>query len=95
LLNGYRFHNVNDFAATAGAELHGSGLQRKQSVIATAPNVNAGVEVGTALADDDLASLDNLPTETLDTQHLGIGITAVPGGTSALLMCHLGSPSLQ
>src|SRR3954453_15724512 len=41
-------------AAALGAELHGTGREREQRVVATAADLVARVEVGAALPDDDL-----------------------------------------
>ncbi|MFB9070096.1 hypothetical protein ACFFX0_02360 [Citricoccus parietis] len=46
------------------------------------------MELGTALADQDLAGVDGLAAETLDAQELCVRIAAVLGGTTGLLMCH-------
>ena len=46
------------------------------------------MEVGAALADDDLAGLDELAAEALDAEALRVGVAAVTGGTKPLLVCH-------
>ena len=53
------------------AELHGAGGRGEQRVVAAAADVDAGMEVGAALADDDLAGLDDLAAEPLDAEPLG------------------------
>src|SRR4051812_42267370 len=50
-------HHVDDATAALGAELHGTGREREQRVVATAADLVARVEVGAALPDDDLAGL--------------------------------------
>src|SRR4051812_9851918 len=85
--------DVHDPAAAAGAELHRTGREGEQRVVATAADVLAGVEVGPALADDDLAGTDDLAAVPLDAEPLGVGVAAVLGGRRALLVCHLFSPS--
>src|SRR5699024_8045244 len=57
--------DVDDPAAPAGAELHRARGEREQRVVATAADVGAGVEVGAALADDDLAGVDDLAAVAL------------------------------
>ena len=52
------------------------------------PTFTARVEVGAALADDDLAGLDELAAEALDAEALRVGVAAVTGGTKTLLVCH-------
>ena len=51
------------------------------------------MEVGAALANDDLAGVDQLTAEALHAEALGVGITAVARGAGALLVCHVVSPS--
>src|SRR5215469_3435035 len=62
--------------------------QGEQGVVLAAPDAGPGVEVGTALAHDDLARVDELTAEPLDAQALGMRVTAVPAGRRALLVCH-------
>jgi hypothetical protein len=51
--------------------------QGKQSVIATAADAVTRVKVGAALPDDDLASVDQLAAEPLDSEPLSIGVATV------------------
>ncbi len=81
--------DVHNATATGRAELDCTGSQSEQRVISTAANACAGVEVGSTLADDDLASLDYLTAEALNTQVLSVGITTVASGARTLFMCHL------
>src|SRR3954449_2088587 len=81
-------------AAPAGAEGHRTRLEREQRVVAAAAHAETRVEVRAALPDDDLAGLHDLAAEALDAEPLGVGVAAVAGGRSALLVCHVGvSPS--
>src|SRR5437763_1784616 len=84
-------NDVHDLAATVGAELHRTGLEGEQRVVATAADTGAGVEVGAALADQDLTRVDDLTAEALHAESLGIGVATVPGGRCALLVCHFSS----
>jgi hypothetical protein len=43
------------------------------------------VEVGAALADDDLAGVDDLAAEALDAEPLGVGVATVLGGRRPFL----------
>ena len=54
-------------------------------------DARAGVEVGAALADQDLTGVDDLTAEALHAEPLSIGVATVPGGRCALLVCHLSS----
>src|SRR5690606_3310510 len=48
----------------------------------------AGVEARAALTDEDLAGADDLATEALHTEALGVGVATVLGAGSTLLTCH-------
>src|SRR5690242_21366167 len=87
-------HDVDDLAAATVAELHGTGSQREQGVVATATDAGTRVEVGAALADEDRAGRDDLAAEALDAEALGVRVTAVTGRACALLVCHLAIPLL-
>src|SRR3954453_22416088 len=81
--------DVDDLPAAAGAEAPRTGLEGEEGVVAATADVHAGVEVRAALADDDLAGLDDLAAEALDAEALGVGVAAVAGRRSALLVCHV------
>ena len=49
-------------------------------------HVGAGMDVGAALADQNVAGQHELTVAPLHAQALGLGVTAVPGGADALLM---------
>src|SRR4028118_288749 len=76
-------------AAATGAEGDRSRQQREQRVVAAAADTEAGVEVGAALAHDDLAGLDDLTAEALHAEALGVGVAAVAGGRGALFVSHV------
>ncbi|KNH16163.1 hypothetical protein ACU18_14595 [Arthrobacter sp. ZBG10] len=65
-------NDVDDATTAAGAEFNGSRGQREQGVVAAAAYAGTRVEVGAALADDDLAGRNNLATEALDAQVLSV-----------------------
>ncbi len=58
----------------------------KQRVIAADANVGAGVDVGAALADQDVAGQNELTISALGAKALGLGITAVLGGAHTFFM---------
>src|SRR5262249_40083995 len=62
--------------------------EREQGVVPATADARAGVEVGAALAHDDLARVDLLTAESLHAQPLGGRVTAVAAGRRALLVCH-------
>ena len=84
--------DVDDLATATTTELDRARGEREQRVIAAATHIGAGVEMCAALANDDLAGIDLLATETLHAEALGIGITAVPGRGRAFFMCHFCVP---
>jgi hypothetical protein len=51
------------------------------------------VEVGAALADDDLARVDELAAEALDAESLGVGVATVRV-EDAPFLCAMSVPSL-
>src|SRR5690625_3598600 len=80
--------HADRLAAALGAELDGAGRQGEQGVVLAAADVVTGMELRAALADEDLARVDELAAETLDAEALRVGVAAVPGGAVTLLRCH-------
>ena len=58
----------------------------KQRIVAANTNVGAGVDVGAALADQDVAGQNELTISALGAKALGLGITAVLGGAHTFFM---------
>src|SRR5690606_14104611 len=81
-------NDVDGLATALGTELDGTGREGEQRVVAAASHVHAGVEVGAALAHDDLAGVDGLATEALDAESLRVRIATVTGAGCTLLVCH-------
>src|SRR5690606_36352844 len=73
---------------TLDAELDLAIDQREQRVVTTQTHARTRMELGAALAHDDVAGLDGLAAEDLDAQVLRVGVAAVARGTYALFMCH-------
>ena len=67
-------------------ELDLSVNQSKQRVVTAKTDVIAGTDSGSSLTDDDVARKDNFPVRLLDAKTLCVTVTAVLGGTNALLM---------
>src|SRR3954465_3002159 len=86
-------HDVDDLAAALLAELDRARREGEQGVVAATADVDAGVEVGAALADEDLARVDDLAAEALHAEALRVGVATVAGGACALLVCHVRFPS--
>src|SRR5690554_854184 len=63
----------------AGAERHIAVDQGVDGVILAQTNAGAGVPLGAALTDDDVAGNDNFATELLDAETTASRITTVAG----------------
>src|SRR5437870_9508441 len=61
---------------------------RKERVVGAEPDVEAGLEPRTSLADEDGATGHELAGEPLHAEHLRIRISAVPRATDAFLVSH-------
>ena len=66
-----------DLALGSVGELQDAFLQGEQSVVTTPADVVSGMDVGAALADDDVADADFFAGETLHAKALGFGIATV------------------
>ena len=80
--------NADNLAIALAAELDRTRAQGEQGVILATANAVARVEVGAALTNEDLTSVDQLAAVALHAEALRVGVAAVTGGTKALLMCH-------
>lgn len=68
----YRLNNDGAaFLLAANGELHGALDQREQGVILAHADVVTWVELGTALANDDVASLNQLTAVALNAKSFG------------------------
>src|ERR1700710_681346 len=85
--------DADDPATLAGTELDVAGDQGEQRVVAAAADVQAGVEVRAALADEDLAGVDELTTEALHAEALSVGVAAVTAGGCTLFVGHVAPTS--
>src|SRR5688572_5936272 len=73
----------------AALELDGAVLEREDRVVAAEADVEAGLELGAALADDDRAGADRLAAVRLDAAVLGVAVAAVLRRALTLFMCHV------
>src|SRR5690348_7689214 len=73
-----------------GSELHLAIDQRIKRVVAAEADAGARMELGAALANDDVAGFDGLAAVQLDAEVFRVGVAAVPRGTYALFVCHGG-----
>src|SRR5215217_2002839 len=80
--------------APALAELDRAGGGGEDRVVPADADAQARLELGPALAHDDLAAGHGLTGEDLHAEALGVGVAAVAAGAEALLVCHYSvSPS--
>ena len=80
---------------TQALELDGTVDQSKQGVVLADTNIGAGMDVGASLANQNVASQNKLAVSALAAQSLGLGITAVLGGTAALVVSEELNTNLQ
>src|SRR3954463_3387566 len=62
--------------------------QGEQRVIGPAADIETGVKLRAALADDDRPGGDGLPAVGFDATVLRVGVATVAAGPAALFMCH-------
>jgi hypothetical protein len=67
-------------------ELNLTVNQSEQSIIGTTADVNAGMNVGSSLTNDDIAGGYSLSVSGLNAKALGFAVTAVLGGTDTFFM---------
>eukprot|EP01022_Parablepharisma_sp_SALTPOND_P018533 TRINITY_DN30366_c0_g1_i1.p1 TRINITY_DN30366_c0_g1~~TRINITY_DN30366_c0_g1_i1.p1 ORF type:complete len:133 (+),score=10.40 TRINITY_DN30366_c0_g1_i1:220-618(+) len=90
----HRGHVDNSTTAT-GTKLDVAVAQGEQGIVTTTADPVTRVEVGAALTNNDLASVDKLTAETLHAETLGVGVTTVARGRRAFFMCHVCLPQLS
>mgnify|MGYP005605567777 CR=1 FL=1 len=76
-------------------ELDGTVNQSEQGVIAADADIDAGMDVGASLANQDVAGQNELTVSTLHAQALSLGITTVLGRTAALVVSEELNTNLQ
>lgn len=62
--------------------------QREQRVVLAHADIDAGMELGAALADENVAGQNGFTAIALDAQTLGMGIATVFGAAYAFFRCH-------
>src|SRR6516165_1937109 len=83
-----------DEGAPAGSAVEGdlAADRREDGVILAHAGVGAGMELGAALAQDDVARQHDLAAEALHAQALAGAVAPVAGTAACLLMCHDPAP---
>src|SRR5262249_1688447 len=84
--------DVDDLAANLHADLQGALGHRDQRAVAATADQVARVELRAALADQDLAGIDQLTAEPLHAEPLRVGVATVARAGRTLLVCHLSAP---
>src|SRR5690606_17943734 len=84
-----RVDGNEDLRIRTGAERHGAVHECVNGVILAQADAGAGVPLGAALADDDVAGDDSFATELLHAETTASGITTVAGCAACFLVCHL------
>src|SRR4051812_2679416 len=69
-------------------------LGGEDRVVAAHADIGAGMELGAALAHDDVAGQNDLAAEFLDAKPLTRAVAAVARGAACFLVCHIFSPGL-
>jgi hypothetical protein len=77
LLSGDRFDGDKAAGAATVDELDAAIDFSEEGVVGAAADVEAGLNPGAALADDDGTAGDNLASEELDAEALCVGVAAV------------------
>ena len=80
---------------TQALKLNSTVNQSKQGVVLADTNIGAGMDMGASLANQNVASQNKLTVSALAAQSLGLGITAVLGGTAALVVSEELNTNLQ
>ncbi len=74
--------------SSAALELDHAVFQGEEGEILPHAHSTARMKTGSTLADEDVASLNGLPTVALHAPHLGVGVAPVSGRTATFLMGH-------
>ena len=69
-------------------ELHDAVHEGEERVVLTLADVDAGVDLRSALSDEDVAGQNKLTVGSLGAKALRLTVAAVLGGTHAFFMCH-------
>ena len=69
--------------------------QSEQGVVAADTDIDTGMDVGASLANQNVAGQNELTVSALDAQALCLGVTAVLGGTAALMVREVLNTNLQ
>jgi hypothetical protein len=81
--------DVNKFSVLrANRKSHFAGHRGKQCIVFTATNIFAGMDFGSALTQNNAASMDQLTTGHFHAKAFGVAIATIPGTTATFLMSH-------
>src|SRR5947207_14281972 len=85
----FRLQHRDDASAAAGLEVDRARARGEDRVVLPDPHTVARLELGAALANDDLAARHGLPGEHLHAEALGVRVAPVAAGAQSLLVCHV------
>ena len=91
---------VEGASVTANVVKSGKGAKvrvykSEQSVVLTLTDIGAGMDLGSALSDKDIAGENKLTVGSLGAKTLRLTVAAVLGRTHTFFMCHLGYTSIS
>src|SRR5947207_3633558 len=89
----FRLQHRDDASAAAGLEVDRARARGEDRVVLPDPHAVTRLELGAALANDDLAARHALAGEHLHAEALGVRVAAVAARPEPLLMSHPRSPS--
>ncbi len=70
-------------------EADGTVSKSEKGIVLALAYVGTRMDLGTALADEDVSGKNELTVSPLNAKAFGLGIAAVLGGAHSLFMCHL------
>jgi hypothetical protein len=73
-------------------KLHNARGKRKERIITSDTDIDAGMKLCAALSYEDIAGEYYLTAKAFNPEALGITIAAVPGTSAAFFMSHTTSP---
>ena len=80
---------MHEFAQAASVlKFYNSRYFGKERIVAADAHVQTRLELGSPLPDDNCPPIDQLACKTLYPKSLGLAISAIPGASHSLFVCH-------
>jgi hypothetical protein len=83
---------LSDYMNFSALETDCSISDGKQCIVLANPDIGAGKELCSALANDNRAGFYSLAAKQLNAPVLGVAVPAISGRALSLFMCHVLSP---